>query len=324
MSIRRKIVMASAVFIAIFFVVQLAVFLISNVQMNQKATNLQKKLELSDMQDSNEQITALSDALTVHLTNMEDDIDASMYHAGLTLQKLDTMTNVGDAQLKALLEEFRVNDLFLAGIDGKFTGSTVPGAVGGIGLFDIWDGYKMLVTGESTELPSAIKIMAETGDIYKFTAMPRYDENGKIKGILETALDVSSIEKDLSQMIAGYSMINSLQLFEPGGLTLANVEKDASQVHFTKGQTVLLADIDAALKEGMLINNTDKTGNGTITCYRSIDRFGAPAYVMRLELNAAYYTKDSVESLGAVDVLVNDAHGKLLIGQSLIILFLVV
>ena len=55
--------------------------------------------------------------------------------------------------------------LYLGDKDGVFTLSTEPEAIG-LSLFDIWDGYRMLVTGESDCLPSDLKVKVETGEIF--------------------------------------------------------------------------------------------------------------------------------------------------------------
>jgi methyl-accepting chemotaxis protein len=309
MSIKKTITVASGVIFAVFFITQLIMWLTSKQQMIHETNDLTVELEQQDHERSRDEITALSNALTVHLTDMEDDIDDSMYHAALVLQKLDTLTSVDDEQLHAILKELRVDDLYLADMEGQFTVSTVPEAIGGIGLFDIWDGYRMLVTGESTELPSTIKVMAETGDIYKFTAIPRYDTDGVIKGVLEAALDVSAIEADLSQMISNYVMINGLHLFDPAGLVLASVEKSNAKDHFVKGNTSSLPEIASALTAGTLM---DESKDDIIVFYKTIKRLGSPAYVMRLELESSYYYDDTEQALAAVANLSWDARGKIM------------
>ena len=313
MSIKRTIGIASAVFIAVFFIAQATVFFISNRQIAHETATLKSDLEQQDERDSSADIASLADVLKVHLTDMEDDIDDSMYNAGIVLQKLDTLTVIDHGALMKLRDELRINDLYLADMDGNFTVSTVEGAVGGVNLYDIWDGYRMAATGEAEELPSAIKVMAESGDIYKFTAMPRYDKNGKIKGVLETALNISGIENDLSQIVADYNMMNSMQLFQPDGVVLANIEKSHAQVHFKKGSTVSLPDIADAVSAGTLMRSGKDTGNGTIVYYKTIERLGGPAYVMRLELDEAFYVADTKLALDAVDEVTDGAQVKLLL-----------
>ncbi|GHU90924.1 hypothetical protein FACS1894202_11530 [Clostridia bacterium] len=310
MSIKKTILVASALLILVCAIAQTAVFFTAKSRMVKQAEVISDELTKQADKRSEDEIKSLADTLTAYLTDTENDIDDSMYNAAVLLQELDTLTEVGDAELRALADKLRINDLYLADMDGNFTVSTVPGAVGGIGLFDIWDGYRMLVTGESTELPSAIKIMVETGDIYKFTALPRYDAEGNIKGALEAAFNVGEIDGRISDIISGYSMINALHLFEPTGLVLMSSEKSAAKTHFSKGTQATLSDISAAVSAGSLLN----AGNddGTITYYTTINRFGGPAYVLRVELDASYYDEISAPALQSIDDFAWEARGRLL------------
>lgn len=321
MSIKRIIAIVTAVLIGVSLVLQMAIWLLTKAQMIDKADTLTTELTNQSEERAGREISALADALTVLLTDTEDEIDDSMYHAGLVLQKLDTLTTVDDAALRKLLSELRVDDLYLADMNGAFTVSTVPGAVGGIGLFDIWDGYRALVTGESKELPSTIKIMVETGDIYKFTAMPRYDENGNIKGALEAAVEVSSIEGDLTRFISNYDVINSLHVFDLDGLVLSSSEKSGGRNHFAQGSSTALPEISAAASQKSLMT---KPGDGSIVYYRAVERFGAPAYILRLELEEKYYTESTDDALAALDNVSWDARGKLLQGVIISLISLVI
>ena len=311
MSIKRKLLLTAAVLVSVFLLVQIIVYLFVDNRISSDISDWKDELDQRGTDRSHEEIAALADALEVFLAKEEDNIDDSMYHAAIALQKLDTLTEVTTADMEALLKELRVNDLYLAGMDGQFTVSTVPGAVGGVGLFEIWDGYRMLVTGSATELPSAIKIMIETGEIYKFTAVPRYDIDGNITGALESALEVSIIEENMKTMINNYNMINSFHLFEGSGLTLLSVEKPASKSSFAKGKTAVLSDITNVFNSAKPLLATP--GNGTIVYYKTINRFGSPAYVLRLELDESYYTSDTYYMQGAMESLGKNSLSNLML-----------
>jgi methyl-accepting chemotaxis protein len=321
MSIKKILLYASTILIAVCVLAQLSVFFISRAQIQNRTSILEADLRADDTERSNNEIKALANALSGYLTDIEDSIDDSMYHAALVLQKLDTLTTVTEREMKNLLTELRVDDLYLAGTDGKFTVSTVDGAVGGIGMFDIWDGYRMLVTGNATELPSTIKVMEETGEIYKFTALPRYDRSGNITGILESALEVSAIERDLSGFIDSYNMVNSLHLFDASGIVLASVEKSGARSHYSKGKTVSLSEISQAVKNGSLMSTP---GDGSVVYYTSLSRLGSPAYIMRLELEESYYTEDTDYALTEVEALSGSAHSSLLLTMAIGIIFMLI
>ncbi|MDR0324870.1 MAG: HAMP domain-containing methyl-accepting chemotaxis protein [Oscillospiraceae bacterium] len=305
MNIKQRLATVSVGLIVVCVLLQMLVFLFANDGISKQTVDLNNELYKRGNIRSDNEIGALGQSLIVFLTEEEDRIDDSMYHAALVLQKLDTLGDITLRDMETLLRELRVDDLYLTDMDGYFTVSTVPGAVGGIGLFEIWEGYRMLVTGEATELPSAIKIMVETGEIYKFTAVPRYDENGNIKGIVESALEVSAIEKSMGAMIAGYDMIYSMHLFEPDGLTLMSVEKPSAKASFIKGAIAQIPNITSTL--------TENDDDGTITYYTTVNRFGGPAYIMRLELDAAYFAEDSLYVSGALEGLKQGSSNNLLL-----------
>ncbi|MDR0858058.1 MAG: methyl-accepting chemotaxis protein [Oscillospiraceae bacterium] len=321
MSIKRILWTTSAILVAVCVIVQLSIFFVSRSKVAYRTEVLEADLRTDDSERSGDEIKSLADALSAYLTDIEDEIDNSMYHAALVLQKLDTLTVVTESEMEKLLTELRVDDLYLAGLDGRFTVSTVDGAVGGIGMFDIWDGYRMLVTGEAAELPSTIKVMVETGEIYKFTAIPRYDNNGVITGILESALEVSAIETDLAEFINSYYMINSLHLFDSAGLTLASVEKGGARSSYQKGTTVTLPEIAQTVKDGSLMT---APGDGSVVYYKTVNRMGSPAYIMRLELEESYYSEDTDYALDEVTALSGTADSFLLLTVAIGIVFMVV
>ena len=76
----------------------------------------------------------------------------------------------------------------------------------------------MLVTGESDYLPSDFKIKEETGEIFKFTAIPRANN----LGVLESALDASALEDYLQHFINNNESIRSMNLFDVHLLTLTS------------------------------------------------------------------------------------------------------
>ncbi|MCL1848910.1 MAG: HAMP domain-containing methyl-accepting chemotaxis protein [Clostridiales bacterium] len=305
MPVKKKLTLAAVVMLIFYLAAQSAMYFYANAQISGFTRELESGLNQRDDARSREEIKAMADACVVLLNSVEANIDDSMYHAAYVLQKLDTLTEITLEDLKNLANELRVDDLYLADMDGYFTMSTVPNAVGGVGLFQIWEGYRMLVTGESTELPSNIKIMVETGDVYKFTALPRYDEEGRIKGVLESALDVGAIESEIEALISRFSMINSLHLFEPEGMTLISIEHASARTAFPKRVVSPSPEITTAAASPSPIYLTP--GNGTIVYYEPIVRFGATAYVMRLELDESYYLDDTNYTTNAMSKLNDDA-----------------
>jgi methyl-accepting chemotaxis protein len=319
LSIKRILSITSVILITVSIATQLVVFLIARQRVETQTSELVQELRDQDTIRSQEEIESLAEVLTTFLTGLEDTIDDSMLHAALALQVLDTHSNVTLEDMEDLLSNLEVSDLYLADRQGEFTISTVPAAVGGIGMFDIWDGYKMLITGEATHLPSTIKVMVETGEIYKFTAIPRLDASGNVKGIVESALEVSSIESDLSQLGDSYPMINSLHLFSPDGLVLASFEKSTSFDHYVKGSSAKVSELSSATQNGSLFATP---GDGRILFYQAIERQGGVAYILRIELDSAHYEKTTDYALAAVTTLSGNVDTHLLIMMAIGMAFL--
>ena len=92
----------------------------------------------------------------------------------------------------------------------------------------------MLVTGESDYLPSDFKIKEETGEIFKFTAIPRADN----LGILESALDASALEDYLQHFINNNESIRSMNLFDVNLMTLTNNNAENITPIYSRGNYV--------------------------------------------------------------------------------------
>ena len=190
-------------------------------------------------QNTNERVTQelqnLADNISNYILVLETEIDRSMLNAALVLYEDDNLSGgtLTLDDLERIRQQTGMSDLYLGDPDGVFTVSTEPEAIG-ISLFDIWEGYRMLVTGESDYLPSDLKVKAETGEIFKFTAIPR--ANGL--GILESALDAGEIEDYLQRFLDNNKSIRSMNLFDIDLMTLTSNQATEVQPIYTKGANV--------------------------------------------------------------------------------------
>lgn len=290
MTIKQRLLRLSIIFIVVTIVAQSVVFILLFNNTTNATTTISNELQQQDEKNIHSEIAALAGSMEVFLSEVEDSIDNEMLNAALTLQAMDTYKEVTLEDLQTVAQKTHMNDMYLSDVNGMFTLSTVPEAIG-MNLFDIWDGYRMLVTGESVELPSNLKIMEETGEIYKFTAIPRYDQAGGLKGIIESALNAEKIEVALKQMTDKYEMLNSLHLFQSDGLVLASSPSQNASLIYERGTTQADPNIKSALdaKEHLFIDQE----NGKFLYYKVIQRNGSPAYVMLLELDKNYYVKNT-------------------------------
>ena len=235
------------------------------------------------------QITEFAENIGGYLTDIEDEIDKTMLNAAIAFQIRLLSGEISGAEMSDLARKVGMNDLYITGMDGVFTQSTESAAIG-VSLFDIWDGYRMIVDDNVPELPSAIKIKFETGEIFKFTAIPRLDAKGNVIGVLEAALESSgSIGRMLQAQIENNSQINFINIIESTGLVLtANVRSSGSAVPFKVLDTLSDPDILNAAKNDkpMIKWSPDKK---SISYLKPIKRFGFPAYVLYLNIDPSRY-----------------------------------
>jgi methyl-accepting chemotaxis protein len=219
---------------------------------------------------------------------MEDEIDKNMYNAAVALQIITSSGNMTDSELSALAKRTGMNDLYIAGMDGVFTQATEEASIG-ISIFDIWDGYRMLVDGKATVLPSAIKVKYETGEIFKFMAVQRLDERGNVTGILETALDASkSIATIMQEQIDNNAQLNFINIIESTGIVLTANGNGALRA----GETIRDSAILDVAASGKTLLKWAEDGKSVLYC-KSIRRFDAPAYILYMHVNTESYLENT-------------------------------
>lgn len=229
---------------------------------------------------------ALANECALFLTQIEDEIDKTMKNAALLLQSLAAGGQMDATSLKALTQQTSMSDMYIFGLDGITKLSTIKEAES-LNLFLVWEGYRMLVTGESTELPSNIKVQAETGAIYKFTALPLYNTQGEIAGIVESALNAQALEASMQQILNKKEMLLGIYLFTPDGLTLLSNSKKESDIVAKRGTLVT----DSKVLAEFPINQSRSVDapNNRLHYYIPMERNGAAAYVLLLEFDKGYY-----------------------------------
>ena len=285
----------------------LVLFVLFNInQMKQRGNYINEELDSNSQTSVKQELQDLADSIGNYVLVLESEIDRSMYNAAMTLYEYDKATggNVSLEELERIKEETGMSDLYLGDNNGVFTISTEPEAIG-LSLFDIWDGYKMLVTGESKYISSDIKIKVETGEIFKFTAVPRADN----RGILESALEAGAIEEYLQRFIESNQTIKSMNLFDVTLLTLTGNYIEGVNPIYTKGQAIPVGttEIDDFFNGQTSIKMDINTENAQIY-YPIIDN-GRVRYVLFIDLDTTTYfeTQNLVNS--SIEGLVHQNTG---------------
>ena len=235
MKVRIKIISLLCIMIIVVSSI-LALFMFFSInEMRQRSNFMLTELDQNAQNNVRDELQNLAANTGNYLLVLEAEIDRNMLNAARVLYEYDRL--LGGTFTLEELEQIRwetgMSDLYLGDMDGVFTLSTEPEAIG-ISLFDIWEGYRMLVTGESDYLPSDLKVKAETGEIFKFTAIPRAEN----RGVLESALDAGAIEEYLQRFIDNNKSIKSMNLFDVDLMTLTSNQAEEIQPVYIKGVNI--------------------------------------------------------------------------------------
>ena len=308
MKVRTKII---SLLVCMIFVVSciLALFMVySTGEMRQRGDSMLAVLDINAEDNVRQELRSLADNISDYVLVLEAEIDKSMLNAARVLYENDRLTGGRSTQedLERIKQETGMSDLYVGDMNGVFTLSTEPEAIG-LSLFDIWDGYRMLVTGEAGILPSDLKVKAETGEIFKFMAIPRADN----RGVLESALAAGAIEDYLQRFIDDNKSIHSMNLFDVDLMTLTSNRAGDIQPVYTKGVQVPRGstDIDAFFEGSTDVKITMNRQAAQI--YYPIISGDRVRYVLFIDLETTGYfatqsmVKDSIAELVRDGTLLN-------------------
>jgi len=316
---------ALLIFMVLMVSCVLAVFMIFNIsEIRKQGDIIITELDAKSADDVWQDLYELVGNISNSIVTLEAEIDRNMLNAALVLYEMDRLAE-GNLTLEDLIElrdRTGMSDLYLGGPDGVFILSTEPEAMdpnNPLSLFDIWEGYRMLVTGEADYLPSDLKVKVETGEIFKFTAIARADG----RGVLESALDAGRIEENLQMFIDNNDSIRAINLFDIDLMTLTCNHAAGVNPTYIKGQTIpretsVIATFFEDFAEVELIIDQQ---NAKI--YYPIMAGTRVQYVLFIDLDTTSYfaihnlISDSVADLMGVSINLNLS----LLGTVLVILF---
>jgi PAS domain S-box-containing protein len=220
----------------------LAVFMHKGaLEMQKQGDTMSRAFDSNIDENIEQELLRIAHRINYFILSLEKEIDRNMLNAAWLLYELDRASEgtLTLEELEQIREKTGMSDLYLTDMDGIFTLSTESKSIG-LSLFDIWEGYRMLITGESDYIPSEIKVKYETGEIFKFTAIPRADN----RGILETALNASVIEGHLQEFISCNRRMNSINIINTDLLVLTSnaITEDASA--HNRGEYLLSEDLE--------------------------------------------------------------------------------
>lgn len=283
MSIKKRIGAAIMASIAILVIVLL-------FQASQQRKTVTKELgttvSLISEKAEDEIETSLKDTaknIADYAISLENQTDEAMLNAAFYLQ--DAYQNnptLTDNDLKKIAEKLNMTDLLISDKKGDFFLATDP-ASKSVNLFDIWEGYRDLLSDNDLVLPSDLKISAESGSIFKYTAIPRKDG----EGCIEAALNSDSIKNALSGFVEGTKGFTSLVMVDSSNLVLISFGEEAKAGTYIEGKTSTDTDFTEVFSsntEKLITDDEDK-----ISIYYPVQKKDAVTYVLRLTLDKAPY-----------------------------------
>lgn len=300
MSIKSKVMGFVIATVAVLVTAIVSLLLFERANMNKEANDINATLTKAAEEEVRKALIRTTSFIAQQVEAVENEIDKTMLNAAYLLQEMDRNGTVTLEQMEALKTKTGMSDFYLTDRNGIFTLTTEKEAVG-MSLFDIWDGYRMLVTGEADVLPSTMKIKVETGEIFKFMAIPRA---GRI-GVVESALEASAIEEVLNSFFEEDYGLLSLFIFDSEKLTLTENIAEGAKPKFKKGEIAEDEKIDAVFNSGERDIQIDEK---QAQIYAPINFGGDIRYVMYASIDVEPYfasTSYTSESLGEINKAMN-------------------
>lgn len=301
MSIRLKVV---SVFLSIFIIFLLIVAGFSYLQV-QSVSDLTKETVKGLTQISQDEIeqTLIQQSSNVadYILALENEMNKNLINAALVLKEQDKTATLALTDLEKLNTQLGMDHLYLTDADGKFVLSTDAGSLD-FNLFDIWSGYKMLMTGEAEVLTSNLIIGAGTTDIFKFATLPRYDG----KGIVESSLNASELSSVVSKSVKSTKGFKSLYLFDAKGTVLMEILDEGVTSKYTVGKVSTDVEVSAALKvTAPMIKRVDKEA----LVFFPIKQDDKSLYVLAMQIDTLPYlesTEITENSLNSIKTLITN------------------
>lgn len=287
MSLKNKMVMLLVISMAIIIACTFIFSSFESAKMNKNSEDFIKNIEQQSTDLVSQQLEQATGSLSNYIVTMEEEINKNMLNAAYLVQYMDGNRTLSTQDLENLKTQTGMSDIYLTDTNGIFTTSTEEASIG-LSLFDIWDGYRMLVTGESDVLTSNLKLKEETGEVYKFMAIPRNDR----RGVIETALSAEKVEEAIASYIEKDSTIQSIYLVDETGLVLTENLKSRTERKWNKGETISDSNVESVIKNGQSIVNVSDESLSDIYFPVKVDN--QTPYVIYAQIDAKPYFASSV------------------------------
>lgn len=163
-----------------------------------------------------------SKTIAEYIETMENAIDKNMLNAANAVYLADMEGGISPSELLEIKQLTDMGDLYITDTTGTFIRSTEDLALGR-SIYEVWDGYSALITGEADYMPGDFIYVDTRDDIFKFTAIAR---DGRA-GIIESALAATEIGEYLEKFISDENGVVGIQLIDRSGMVLVGVGENS-------------------------------------------------------------------------------------------------
>lgn len=315
MSVRKKL----GIIIIVAIAVMIGCLIFQNVQqqkmvttgLNETVASFTEKSE-SDIQYNLEDN---SKSIAEYIVSLEGAIDETMLNAAYYLQEVyDSKKDLTTSDIEQIVKKTGMSDLQVTDKKGDFILASDTAALS-INLFDIWEGYRDLLKDKNLVLPTNLKISAENGSIFKYTAIPRKDGNGCI----ESALNSDSIKESIVKFTEDTLGFSSFVLVDNNNTVLIKFGDETETKNYVEGSPTedkKFGEVFANKKSDIVMDET----RGTI--YYPVCRDNDVTYVLKLNVEKEPYFENAQVLAHKTQDLTSELKGslKLIVIINLIIL----
>lgn len=247
-------------------------------QTDQVVTTLQQSAQTG----AERQLSELTTSMARQIVFLEQEMEQSMINAALVVQQLDNVRELQQDDLVNWNSQTGMSDLYITDAAGVFTHSTETAALG-LNLFEFDNTYRDLVTGDKNIVSTEIRLKQETGEIYKFLAIPRLHG----KGVIESAINAGVFEQQLHQLVQEKNGVQAIYLFDRTGLVLTETLRFGQPSLWQKGTTQgdgVIKNLIASGQSQVKLNE-----NGTAEIYTPVLAAGQIRYVLFAQIDSKPY-----------------------------------
>ena len=227
------------------------------------------------------------------------------------LQYMDATSTLDSGALSKIANDTGMSDLYITDTKGDFVLSTEQKSLG-LNLFDISNEYRSLLGSSTQWMHSIITMKQETGEIYKFTAMPRANN----RGVIESALNVNRFKGSFTNIVSKENGIKSLYLINSDNKVLISSDEGSTDPIWNTDEVV-----NAFSSGHMLINGDQKTAE----IYAPVIQNGKINYVLYLLIDTTSYYRTAMNAELMLDQMQHHSNSisyKLWFGACLCFIFL--